>query len=612
MFSFSRLSKLMIRTTTNKNAIPLAISRSRTTLSSSLYHPRYSILRINHNNNSCNRANSTNSKSNSNSNVMRKSSSFATTAIDSDENKKSKSALNFSDGETSFKSKSTPSLILSYSVFTLCMFGPLVRNADRLIALSYFLLGRTLTDTVVKATFFKQFCGGETPDDLRPTIQMLEQSGINGILDYAAENAPDEETELDPPNQPARTFMYQNEEQCDHHVDIFKACVKAVKDVTPNGFAALKITALGDPILLERMSKCINECYKLMKEFDTNKNGIITVADFELNYHKFFVDAKTRLPGLIKRLDPNNSGQIDYIEWSKMVQPEDVPRLVKSVRESGRLSHCAPTPEDLVALANAKRRLDEVAQVAFDNEVRLLIDAEQTWFQPAIDNFTLELMKKYNDKTKTDVPIIFNTYQCYLKNTPGRISKDIKFGHRNGFHFAAKLVRGAYMTAERARAEDSGVKSPIHDTIQDTHDCYNSTVEYLFDARKNAGNIVVGDDKNGRNNNDAAAAADACEVMLGSHNQESIEKAIEYIETHCDGDGNRVGAHFAQLLGMRDNLTFALGEGGYNAYKYVPYGLVGEVLPYLIRRAQENSNVTEGMSEELDMIKGELKRRLIG
>merc|ERR1712007_190038 len=92
---------------------------------------------------------------------------------------------------------------------------------------------------------------------------------------------------------------------------------------------------------------------------------------------------------------------------------------------------------------------------------------------------------------------------------------------------------------------------PIHDTLQDTHDCYNDTVKYLFDARR------IGGEANA-----------ACEVMLGSHNQESIEKAIAYIEMHCNGDGNRVGAHFAQLLGMRDNLTFALGEAGYNAYKY--------------------------------------------
>ena len=309
--------------------------------------------------------------------------SFATNITTTNNNK---SALDFSDAKKSFQSKSTISLILSYSVFTACTFDPLVRNADKLIALSYQCFGRTITDTIIKATFFRQFCGGESPADLKPTIQILNKSGINGILDYAAENAPDEETTTTTTtttavtgaagtttktNQPARTFWYQNEEQCDHHVDIFKACILAVKDVTPNGFAALKITALGDPILLERMSTCISECYKLMEVFDTNNDGVVTVEEFTENYHKYFVDATEKLPGLIARLDPTNTGQINYIEWSKLVQPEDVPRLVQSCRDTGPLS----TPDDLIALANAKRRLDEVAQVAFDNNVRLLIDA---------------------------------------------------------------------------------------------------------------------------------------------------------------------------------------------------------------------------------------------
>ena len=92
-----------------------------------------------------------------------------------------------------------------------------------------------------------------------------------------------------------------------------------------------------------------------------------------------------------------------------------------------------------------------------------MIDAEQTWFQPAIDNFTLELMKKYNSISKTDVPIVFNTYQCYLKNSTSRMMKDLSRSHRDKFHFACKLVRGAYMVAENERASEAGHESPIHD-----------------------------------------------------------------------------------------------------------------------------------------------------
>lgn len=518
--------------------------------------------------------------------------------------------LNFSDAQTSFKSKSMPSLVLSYLIFAGCTFAPLVQNADRLLALSYRLLGQTATDAVVKATFFKQFCGGETAEDLRPTIDLLKQFGINGILDYAAENAPDEQPPADGDGaapsstrtrRNASTFLYKNEEKCEHHVGVFKTCIEAVRTVTPTGFGALKVTALGDPLLLKRMSRCIDECYRLMRKFDTDGDGTVNVADFEENYRRVFVDADARLPGLIARLDPTGSGRIDYVVWSKMVQPADVPRLASAYREEGPLSLAAPTEEDLAALESTKRRLDEVAQAAFDNKVRLLIDAEQTWFQPAIDNFALELMRKYNDKSRTDTPVIFNTYQCYLKSTPKRLRRDLELGRRGDFHFGAKLVRGAYMVAERAQARDRGAASPIHDTLQDTHDCYDAMVQFLFDARLDSGGA-------------GGHGHEACEVMLGSHNQESVERAVAYVEgRRRAGAGDlRPAAHFAQLLGMRDNLTFALGEAGYNAYKYVPYGRVGEVLPYLVRRAQENGDVTTAMDAELGMIKGEIRRRVLG
>ena len=151
------------------------------------------------------------------------------------------------------------------------------------------------------------------------------------------------------------------------------------------------------------------------------------------------------------------------------------------------------------------------------------------------------------------------------------------------------------MYGERQRAAEKKYPSPVFDDIEGTHASYDGIIEFLI--------------------KDRTKRKTKAEVMLGSHNRESIEKAIKIIQTetegkgHDDDDDTTLGVHFAQLLGMRDDLTFTLGNAGYNAYKYVPYGKVSEVMPYLIRRAQENSDITKGMGQELKLIEMEFKRR---
>lgn len=236
-------------------------------------------------------------------------------------------------------------------------------------------------------------------------------------------------------------------------------------------------------------------------------------------------------------------------------------------------------------------RAHSLAKEAFQCGTRLLIDAEQCRFQPAIDNLVLELQQTYNATDKTDIPIIFNTYQCYLKDTMERLELDIERSERFNYHFACKLVRGAYMESERALAEEMGYPSPIYDTIEETHDSYNEAVAYLL------GHSVKTDKQ--------------VEVMCATHNQESIEKAIA-VMNELGIDRSDPTLHFAQLYGMSDNLTYNLGRSGFRAYKYVPYGEVSEVMPYLMRRAQENSSLMGNASRELSLLRAELFRRMRG
>jgi proline dehydrogenase len=172
-----------------------------------------------------------------------------------------------------------------------------------------------------------------------------------------------------------------------------------------------------------------------------------------------------------------------------------------------------------------------LGEEAAKSGVRLLIDAEQKRYQPAIDNLVLELQRQFNG---SDKPIIYNTYQCYLQDSPERLQTDVERSERFNYHFGAKLVRGAYMESERELAEAVGDPDPIHPTIEETHECYNNSVDYLLrHSAKSDLNV---------------------EIMCATHNEASITKAIESMNDYGI-DRRSSTLCFAQLYGMSDALV---------------------------------------------------------
>lgn len=228
-------------------------------------------------------------------------------------------------------------------------------------------------------------------------------------------------------------------------------------------------------------------------------------------------------------------------------------------------------------------RCETIAALASELKVRLMIDAEQTYFQRAIDNVVYNLQRKYN----VDFPTIFTTFQCYLTSSYKNVELNLELAKRNGYFFAAKIVRGAYMISERARASDMGYADPIQPTIEATHDNYNKVMELIVQ------NLAAGHRVN---------------LMVASHNQRSMELMLELMNKYHIHHSNG-GIYFGQLLGMADHLTFSLGGQGYKVYKYLPYGPVDEVVPYLLRRVQENSDIMSGAYSELQKLSSELQRR---
>lgn len=497
--------------------------------------------------------------------------------------------LNFDDAKAAFKSKSTGEILRSLLVFRICKISPLVRYADTLLAASKKVFGSGLVNWGVKHTFYNQFVAGPDAKGIQPVLKYLEQNGIHAVLDYAAEDDVDEE---DGPHSRedvtatvvARTYRYEDEAACDQRMDHFLRSIEAAKTSDRQGFAAIKVTALGMPRLLERVSSALLAVRDLFKQLDENGDGCLEPEEFKRVYKRLFNGDDAEIDAVFDRLDTDHDDRIDYVAFTKGVTIYESADIASSCKEEGPFSRAALNKEELQLLDNMLGRVNKLAEAAVDAGVRLMIDAEHSYFQPAIDAVVTELQRKFNKNE----PRVYNTYQCYLKDSHDRILVDLERARREGYKFGCKLVRGAYMMLERERAAEKGYPSPVWDTKEETHACYDGAVAMLLPWVKNNG----------------------AEFMVASHNQRSVELAVAGMK--AEGLPPSAPVYFGQLLGMADNLTFTLGANGYGAYKYVPFGAIDEVMPYLIRRAQENSDVLGGIAKETNMLRSELRRRLIG
>ncbi|WMN07180.1 proline dehydrogenase family protein [Marivirga arenosa] len=228
----------------------------------------------------------------------------------------------------------------------------------------------------------------------------------------------------------------------------------------------------------------------------------------------------------------------------------------------------------------SRERIEKLCKAAYDKNVRLLIDAEESWLQDPIDELVYEMMEKYNK----DSAIIYNTYQMYRADMFDNLKKAHKRAKERGYFIGAKLVRGAYMEKEADRAEEMGYPNPIQISKERTDIDYNSALEYCVE-----------------NLNEIA-------VFNGTHNQYSNYFLAYMMNKHGIEPGDQ-RVHFAQLYGMSDNISFNLADKGYNVAKYVPYGPVKSVMPYLFRRAEENTSVAGQSSREFSLLKEEMQRR---
>ncbi len=318
----------------------------------------------------------------------------------------------------------------------------------------------------------------------------------------------------------------------------------------------------------------INECDNTIKKL--YNGGVGTILDYSVegeDEEQVFDATRDEIILTIKRASGDKA----------------VPITVFKVTGVGRFSllekldaGTALSSEEQTEWQKVQDRVLAICTKAYESGVPVMVDAEETWIQETIDLLALNMMRKFN-KEKA---IVYNTYQIYRHDKLASLKHDHSIAVKEGFILGAKLVRGAYMEKERKRAAEMGYPSLIQPDKQSTDKDYDAALHFCIDN------------------------LDKLAFVAGTHNENSCRVLADLLNER-KVPHNHPHVYFSQLLGMSDNLSFNLADAGYNVAKYVPYGPVKSVLPYLFRRAQENTAIAGQMSRELSLISKEKKRRRI-
>ncbi|XP_011564591.2 proline dehydrogenase 1, mitochondrial [Plutella xylostella] len=540
--------------------------------------------------------------------------------------------LSFSSPKEAFKSKKTSELVRAYLVYQICSFDWVVENNDMLMKRARQVLGKRLFEMMMKATFYGQFVAGEDQNKIRPTLDRLRSFGVKSILDYSVEEdlsqeeaekrevsasvsqSPDAEKGLELEEgslkqyhveqrfadrrykvYAARTYFYLNEAACERNMEAFLRSIEAVADTTKStGLMAIKLTALGRPQLLLQLSEVIMRARSYMQQMVGGTGNVLTHHKTIEDLQRYFGDhsSKPEVQAFMKQITSDKEGIVHLFPWSGILDKDmglsDSFRVPdpKTGQMRRLISQILPKEEEM--FRNMLRRLNHIIKTANDADVRIMIDAEQTYFQPAISRICIEMMRRYNK----DKFLVFNTYQTYLKNTYNEILTDLEQAERQNFYWGAKLVRGAYIEQERARAAAMGYEDPTCESVEATTASFHRCLKEIL------GRVKIQDGQNSR-----------LGIMVASHNEDTVRYAIQLMNDLNIKPEDKVVC-FGQLFGMCDHVTFPLGQAGYSAYKYVPYGPVEEVLPYLSRRANENRGFLAKIKKEKSMLLKEIFRRV--
>ena len=317
----------------------------------------------------------------------------------------------------------------------------------------------------------------------------------------------------------------------------------------------------------------IEDCRNKMEELATFKVG--TILDYSIEGKTTDEDFEQTVEIIIQTIQEG-------------INNKNIPFAVFKVTGIGSINllemasdeNCILNESQILELEGIKNRIDRICAAAHTAMIPVFIDAEESWIQAIIDTWALEMMLKYN----LEKAIVYNTLQMYRHDRLEFLTSCSENAKKHGIKYGIKLVRGAYMEKERARSQKLGYPSPIYPDKNASDDAYNTALKFILEHE-----MIFA-------------------LCAGTHNEESsllLTQELERKQISRDNDK----FYFAQLLGMSDHISFNLSNAGFKVAKYVPFGPVKEVMPYLLRRADENTSVAGQTGRELSLIIKELDRR---
>lgn len=316
----------------------------------------------------------------------------------------------------------------------------------------------------------------------------------------------------------------------------------------------------------------INECDETINEL--GKNNVKTILDYSVEGKESEADFDANVIETLSTIAKAKTTKLIPFSVFKVTGFARF-ALLEKINDKKEL-----TSQEKEEFERVKARVGKMCSAAFEAGIPIFIDAEETWIQNTIDDLVLDMMRKYNHSKA----IVFNTAQMYRWDRIDYLKQLKTIAEQENFFIGMKLVRGAYIEKERERAATKGYKDPMQATKKDTDNDFNAALKFCVE------NI------------------NRISFCCGTHNEESTQYLIDLMQKHqIVLDDPRV--YFAQLLGMSDHISMNLAKEGFNVTKYVPYGPVKDVIPYLIRRAEENTSIAGQTGRELSLILKEKERR---